>query len=197
MTGAIFGSLDSVVGYECDGCARHVDTDGTVRPSGEDGTPAEFVIVAQAYSSTGGPGGQWGAEFSSAVPSMELFEHEAAEMAVESKVIKDYVTEHTGTATALAHAARFCPCLALSRIDRTVQETKYTCGVPCATSTGWPTLGYMQKPGDGGTVVNTGCTDWACGLRRDLPIQQITMNTLRRLSGIESLKLSSSSGSAL
>lgn len=46
-------------------------------------------------------------------------------------------------------------------------------------------------------MVNTGCTDWACGLRRDLPIQQITMNTLRRLSGIDSLQLSSSSGSAL
>eukprot|EP01043_Picozoa_sp_COSAG02_P019173 COSAG02_NODE_916_length_15971_cov_12.781061_7_plen_132_part_00 len=99
MTGAIIGSLDSVVGYECDGCARQVDADGIVRPSGEDGTPSEFVIVAQAYSSTGGPGGQWGAEFSSAIPSMELYEHEAAEMAIESGVIQDLVTEHTGAVT--------------------------------------------------------------------------------------------------
>lgn len=97
MSGAIIGSLDSVVGYECDGCARKVDPDsGSVVPSGEDGTPPEFVIVAQAHSSVGGPGGQWGAEFSSAIPSMELFEHEAAEMAIESGVIKDLVTEHTG-----------------------------------------------------------------------------------------------------
>ena len=58
-----------------------------------------MCMIAQAHSSTGGPGGRWGAEFSSAIPSMELFEHEAAEMAVESKVIKDYVTEHTGAAT--------------------------------------------------------------------------------------------------
>ena len=187
MTGAIIGSLDSVVGYECDGCARQVDADGSVRPSGEDGTPAEFVIVAQAHSSTGGPGGQWGAEFSSSIPSMELFEHEAAEMAVESNVIKDYVTEHAGAATAptQSHPA--------SRINGFASAER----VSCANCTGWPTLGYMERPGGGGTVVNTGCTDWACGLRRDLPIQQITMNTLRRLSGIDSLQLSSSSGSAL
>jgi hypothetical protein len=78
-----------------------------------------------------------------------------------------------------------------------MHKTERTWGMPCVTLTGWPTLGYMEKPGDGGTVVNTGCTDWACGLRRDVPIQHITMNTLRRLSGIESLKLSGSSGSAL
>ena len=60
-------------------------------------------------------------------------------------------------------------------------------------SPGWPTLGYMEKPGSGGTTVNTGCTDWACGLRRDYPISQITMNVLRRLSGIDTLQLASAS----
>ena len=197
MTGAIIGSLDSVVGYECDGCARQVDADGTVRPSGEDGTPSEFVIVAQAHSSTGGPGGQWGAEFSSAIPSMELFEHEAAEMAVESGVIKDYVTEHAGAAPTPAYSASSCaffvPCLRLNRCR--YLSIMLSAAVVCGKCTGWPTLGFMEKPGSGGTVVNTGCTDWACGLRRDLPIQHITMNTLRRLSGIDSLQLTS--GSAL
>ena len=53
---------------------------------------------------------------------------------------------------------------------------------------GWPTLGFMQKPGEnGGLVVNTGCTDWACGLKRDLVVLKITMNALRKLSGNESL----------
>ena len=46
---------------------------------------------------------------------------------------------------------------------------------------GWPTLGYFTKP-SGAIVVNTGCTDWACGLRRDLVVQRITMNVMRKLS---------------
>ena len=70
------------------------------------GTPLDFVIVAQAYSSAGGPGGQWGAEFSSAIPSMELFEGEAMEMAVESGVIRDKDYVHVGEAPSVPFAAR-------------------------------------------------------------------------------------------
>ena len=65
MVGAVVGSLDSVVGYETDGCKRQVDAEGKVTPSEEDGTPSAFTIVAQAYSSVGGPGGQWGGQSTS------------------------------------------------------------------------------------------------------------------------------------
>ena len=122
------------------------------------------MIVAQAYSSTGGPGGQWGAEFSSAIPSMELFEGEAMEMAVESGVIRDKDYVHVGEA----------PSLRCSFAARAAAEAG-------AMGAGWPTLGYFTKP-SGAIVVNTGCTDWACGLRRDLVVQRITMNVMRKLS---------------
>ena len=52
---------------------------------------------------------------------------------------------------------------------------------PGGFGAGWPTLGYFTKP-SGAIVVNTGCTDWACGLRRDLVVQRITMNVMRKLS---------------
>ena len=121
------------------------------------------MIVAQAYSSTGGPGGQWGAEFSSAIPSMELFEGEAMEMAVESGVIRDKDYVHVGEAPSVL------VCGASIRSEAG------------AMGAGWPTLGYFTKP-SGAIVVNTGCTDWACGLRRDLVVQRITMNVMRKLS---------------
>eukprot|EP01045_Picozoa_sp_COSAG04_P052391 COSAG04_NODE_22303_length_357_cov_0.798450_1_plen_93_part_10 len=33
---------------------------------------------------------------------------------------------------------------------------------PAQWGAGWPTLGYFTKP-SGAIVVNTSCTDWACG----------------------------------
>jgi hypothetical protein len=43
-------------------------------------------------------------------------------------------------------------------------------------------IGSFTVPG-GGTVFNTGCTDWACGLEGgDSDIERITANVLRRLS---------------
>ena len=42
-------------------------------------------------------------------------------------------------------------------------------------------LGVFTTPG-GGTVVNAGVTDWACGLRASPILEQVTRNVLRRLS---------------
>ena len=66
-----------------------------------------------------------------------------------------------------------------------------------AVHSGWPTLGYYQRDGDGGgLVVNAGVTDWACGLQRDPVIQGITLNIIRKLSGGDAaaVGVSSSSG---
>jgi hypothetical protein len=43
-------------------------------------------------------------------------------------------------------------------------------------------VGIFETPG-GGTVFNTGCTDWVCGLEgRDPAVERITKNVLTRLS---------------
>jgi hypothetical protein len=69
--GALIGTMDSVVGYECDGCAWKSEPEeatsstststsagGRVVPTGVDGTPLHFVIVGQALSTDGqGAGG--------------------------------------------------------------------------------------------------------------------------------------------
>eukprot|EP01052_Picozoa_sp_SAG31_P028219 SAG31_NODE_2705_length_5215_cov_9.452502_4_plen_67_part_00 len=52
------GTNNGVVGYECDGCL----TDANGKPTGADGTPEGFVVVAQAFSPSGGPGSQWYAQ---------------------------------------------------------------------------------------------------------------------------------------
>ena len=47
---------------------------------------------------------------------------------------------------------------------------------------GHAVLGTYTSPG-GGTVVTTGCTDWAHGLaERDAQVEQVTRNILDRLS---------------
>lgn len=46
--GAVFGEKVAVVGYECDGAAFTIGPDGRPKPTGEDGTPRDFVIVATA-----------------------------------------------------------------------------------------------------------------------------------------------------
>jgi len=45
QTGTQFGGKDSIVGYECDGCEFEM-RDGLPVPTGRDGTPTDFTILA-------------------------------------------------------------------------------------------------------------------------------------------------------
>jgi hypothetical protein len=60
VNGEVFGEKLAVVGYECDGAAFLVGVDGIPQPTGEDGTPLNFVIVATA-SVAGWEGAEIGA----------------------------------------------------------------------------------------------------------------------------------------
>ena len=44
-SGEDFGGKDTIVGYECDGCEFHLEN-GLPQPTGRDGTPTNFVILA-------------------------------------------------------------------------------------------------------------------------------------------------------
>ena len=108
---------------------------------------------------------------------MELFEHEAVEMAVESGVIKDHVTEHVAQ-----HPPRLPRHLVLlyrTCVGRCRYLPMLSAAVVANAQAGhrasWRNLGWRNSG-------QHGCTDWACG-PEDLPIQHITMNTLCRLSG--------------
>ena len=46
FNGQIFGGTDRLVGYECDGAAFRRDANGIASPTGVDGTPTEFQILA-------------------------------------------------------------------------------------------------------------------------------------------------------
>lgn len=46
--GQEFGAKDTIVGYECDGCEQRPGPDGLPVPTGRDGTPEDFVILATA-----------------------------------------------------------------------------------------------------------------------------------------------------
>jgi hypothetical protein len=110
--GEVFGGKDTIVGYECDGC--HFERkDGLPVPTGRDGTPLDFVIVA--------------------------------------------------TAPARWHAN---DCEWYERWEK--------------GRTGHAVLGTYTR---GGTVVTTGTTDWAHGLRGgDKVVEGITRNVLDRLA---------------
>ena len=56
----VFGERLAVVGYECDGAAFILGADGLPTPTGEDGTPLDFTIVATA-SVAGWEGAEIGA----------------------------------------------------------------------------------------------------------------------------------------
>ena len=58
--GATFGAKVAVVGYECDGAAFTLGADGLPVPTGDDGTPLDFVIVATS-SVAGWEGAEIGA----------------------------------------------------------------------------------------------------------------------------------------
>ncbi|MFM7150238.1 MAG: N,N-dimethylformamidase beta subunit family domain-containing protein, partial [Gemmataceae bacterium] len=45
--GGMLGSKDTIVGYECDGCEVRWQ-DGQLFPTGKDGTPMDFTILATA-----------------------------------------------------------------------------------------------------------------------------------------------------
>ena len=47
-SGDSFGAANTIVGYECDGCLFKTGDDGKPAPTGEDGTPLNFQILAQA-----------------------------------------------------------------------------------------------------------------------------------------------------
>ncbi len=47
-----FGAEDTIVGYECDGCEMALE-DGLPVPTGRDGTPANFAILASAPATLG------------------------------------------------------------------------------------------------------------------------------------------------
>jgi hypothetical protein len=40
-----FGGKDTIVGYECDGCEFSLDSSGLPKPTGNDGTPKDFLIL--------------------------------------------------------------------------------------------------------------------------------------------------------
>jgi hypothetical protein len=115
--GEEFGGKHTVVGYECDGCEFALK-DGLPVPTGRDGTPEGFVILATC-------------------------------------------------------PARWHPDDALW-YDRFPRDST---GAPAQ---GAAVLGVYTK---GGTVLTTGSTDWAHGLRGgDAVVERITRNVLDRLS---------------
>jgi hypothetical protein len=46
--GDLLGAEGTAVGYECDGCELQVGADGRLEPTGADGTPTDFEVVAVA-----------------------------------------------------------------------------------------------------------------------------------------------------
>ena len=112
--GDLLGARDSIVGYECDGCEMTIGPDGLPAPTGNDGTPKNFEILATAPA-------QWHADDSW---WYEKFDHDRLGAAV---------------------------------------------------------LGTYSSA-KGGTVITTGSTDWAHGLRgQDEAVSQITRNILNKL----------------
>jgi hypothetical protein len=125
------GAAAGAVGYECDGCDMEL-RDGLPVPTGHDGTPAEFEIVATApatpfdRASTPlplAPGGEYELEF---------------------------------------HARRLLGDASPAACDR--------------LRAGHAVLGAFEREG---TVVTTGCTDWAYALD-DPAVAQVTRNIIRR-----------------
>jgi hypothetical protein len=56
--GDTFGGADTIVGYECDGCETTIQN-GKPVPTGRDGTPKNFTVLAQApalWTGMEGPG---------------------------------------------------------------------------------------------------------------------------------------------
>jgi hypothetical protein len=134
--GDLLGAASTVVGYECDGCAFTL-VDGRPVPTGEDGCPEGFEILATA------PAAPFDRRTSvRPVPPDALSEVEFNAL----RVLGDSSPEA-------------CERLAY----------------------GHAVMGTWTHA-SGGTVVNVGCTEWACGLGvGDDHVERVTRNVLDRL----------------
>ena len=133
--GDLLGVAGTAVGYECDGCELRIGDDGRPEPTGNDGTPADFEIVALA------PAAPFDHRTSVRPPAPG--EPSEAEF-IAQRVLGD--SEAPG-ARRLAH--------------------------------GHAVLGTFTR---GGTVVTSGCTEWAAALAAgDSQIERITRTILDRL----------------
>ena len=134
--GDLLGARSTVVGYECDGCAFTL-IDGVPTPTGEDGGPASFTILATSPVSP--------------------FDRRTA--------------------------ARPVPDDQLSEVEFNA-ERLFDDSSPAATArleNAYAVFGTWTTEA-GGIVVNTGCTDWVCGLDAGDPdVERVTHNVLRRL----------------
>lgn len=114
LQGDLLGARHTVVGYECDGCEMQIGPDGLPVPTGNDGTPKNFEILATAPA---------------------IWDKDDAEW------YEKYEKNRLGAAV----------------------------------------LGTYTVP-SGGTVVTSGSTDWAHGLRGGDPaIERITKNIIDKL----------------
>jgi len=132
--GDVLGAASVVVGYECDGCEMAL-VEGRPVPTGTDGTPLDFEILATAPAAP--------------------FDHRTASRPVNDGSLSE------GQYLALR-------VLGGSDAD-TCSRLAY----------GHAVLGTYTR---GGTVVTSGCTEWAHGLDGRSPqIERITCNLLDRL----------------
>lgn len=133
--GDLLGARGTAVGYECDGCELRIGDDGRLEPTGTDGTPPDFEIVAVAPASP--------FDRRTAVRPPAPDEPSEAEFTAE-RVLG--AADAPGAA-ALAH--------------------------------GHAVLGTFTR---GGTVVTSGCTEWAAAVAAgDAQIEHITRTILDRL----------------
>jgi hypothetical protein len=134
--GDLLGASATIVGYECDGC-DFTYRDGLPYPTGNDGTPENFVIVGTAPA----------AHFTRTTAARPPASNEPSEIEfIASRLFGS--NDPTG-------------------VDR--------------IAAGHAVLGSYMSSG-GGTVITTGCTDWAHGLdERDPAVERITANILDRL----------------
>ena len=135
--GDLLGARSTVVGYECDGCAFTL-VDGRPVPTGEDGCPDGFEILATSPASS--------------------FDRRTALRPVPPNELSEVEF----------HAARILG----DHSPESVAKLEF----------GHSVFGTWTTPG-GGVVVNTGSTDWVCGLGvGDHDVERVTHNLLRRLS---------------
>ncbi len=134
--GDLLGAGATVVGYECDGC-DFTYRDGLPYPTGVDGTPDGFEILATSPAAS--------------------FTRETAARPPEPGHLSELEF----------HAWRLFDSHATEATDR--------------LANGHAVLGTYTR---GGTVVTSGCTEWAMGLaERDPQVEQVTRNILDRLGG--------------
>lgn len=132
--GDVLGADSVVVGYECDGCEMTL-VDGLPVPTGTDGTPEDFEILATAPAAP--------------------FDRRTAVRPVPDGMLSE--AEQIALRVLGSSDADSCRKLAA----------------------GHAVLGTYTH---GGTVVTSGCTEWAHGLDGRSPrVEQMTHNILRRL----------------